>query len=113
VADDCMMKVFSVASDDVLNEESLIDLPDETFAIASNNVDKIAYGGSDKKVFIQKVEVDSEDAQNLKRSDASLAMAFDSNVSKVQFIGGKYLLALSEDSHAQMMNLETEKVTHF
>ena len=80
VADDCMMKVFSVGSEDVLVEESLIDLPEETFAIASNSVDKIAYGGADKKVFIEKVEVDTEDGQAFKRSDANLAMVFDSKI---------------------------------
>jgi hypothetical protein len=36
VADDCMMKVFSTTADDVLNEQSLIDMPEETYAVASN-----------------------------------------------------------------------------
>ena len=40
-------------------------------------------------------------------------MTFDSAVTKVQFVGGKYLLALAEDTYAQMMDLETQKVTHF
>jgi hypothetical protein len=31
-----MMKVFSITADDVLNEQSLIDMPEETYAVASN-----------------------------------------------------------------------------
>jgi WD40 repeat protein len=34
-------------------------------------------------------------------------------VTKVDFIGGKYLLAVSEDTHVQLMDLETQKVKVF
>jgi hypothetical protein len=99
VADDSMMKVFQV-SEEGLVEESLIDMDGETFTIASNQVDKIAYGGSSNKVYVQSVETDGEDGEALKRGEAYLAMSFNSSVTKVEFIGGKHLLAISEDSSA-------------
>ena len=43
-----MMKVFSVTGEEGLVEEALIDLEGEAYALASNQVDKIAYGGGDK-----------------------------------------------------------------
>jgi hypothetical protein len=85
----------------------------ETFTIACNQVDKIAYGGSSNKVYIQSVEADSEDGESLKRGEATLAMSFNSSITKVEFVGGKHLLAISEDDHAQIMNLDTLKSTHF
>ena len=30
-------------------------MPDENYAIATNSLDKIAYGGADKKVYLQNV----------------------------------------------------------
>jgi len=47
-----MMKTFDLPTDDSneLVESQLIEMPAENFAIATNNVDKIAYGGADKKV---------------------------------------------------------------
>jgi WD40 repeat protein len=73
----------------------------------------MAYGGQDKKVYIQDVEEDSQEGQSINRSEPRLAMAFNSKVTKIQFVGGKYLLALSEDCTAQMMDIDTEKVTDF
>jgi len=46
-----MMKVFQI-SEEGLVEESLIDMYGETYTIASNQVDKIAYGGSSCKVYV-------------------------------------------------------------
>jgi len=46
------------------------------------------------------VETESEDGEALKRGEAYLAMSFNSSVTKVEFVGGKHLLAISEDSHA-------------
>jgi len=57
VADDCMMKVFTVESIDGekqlgLTEETLIDLDGETYSLCSNQVDKLAFGGDDKRAYI-------------------------------------------------------------
>lgn len=40
-------------------------------------------------------------------------MQFNSPITKVEFIGGKYLLALAEDSAAQLCDLETMKAKSF
>ena len=40
-------------------------------------------------------------------------MVFNTPVTKVEFVGGKYLLALSEDSGAQLCNLDDMKVRKF
>ena len=60
VGDDCMMKVFTGAEDGTLVEETLIDLEGETFALSSNQVDRIAYGGTDRKVYLEKVSVNED-----------------------------------------------------
>ena len=97
VGDDCMMKVFTAeGGDGTLVEETLIDLEGETFALSSNQVDRIAYGGPDGKVYLEKVSV-SED-QGIIRDEPFLAMSFNSCIQKVQFVGGKHLLGVAEDS---------------
>ncbi len=40
-------------------------------------------------------------------------MKFQSKIQKIQWAGGKFILAFSEDSEAQMYNDENEKVIHF
>ena len=71
VSDDSMLKLFSIGDDGAkysLNEESLHDLEEETFTICSNQVDTIAFGGSDNKVHTQKITVKSdEEADDLDR----------------------------------------------
>ena len=55
VSDDSMLKIFSIHDDGgklTLSEDSLMDLDGETFTICSNQVDTIAFGGSDKKAHI-------------------------------------------------------------
>jgi hypothetical protein len=42
--------------------------------------------------------------------EAELAMMFNSAVTKVSFVGGKFLLGVSEDSSVQLMDLESKKV---
>ena len=59
------MKVFSIdyledGSPMGLTEETLIDLSGETFALCSNQVDRIAFGGSDKQVFTQAIKLNDE-----------------------------------------------------
>ena len=97
-----MLKLFSIGDDGAkysLNEESLHDLEEETFTICSNQVDTIAFGGSDNKVHTQKITVKSdEEADDLDREQPALAMSFDSPVTNVQFVnGGSHLLSVSED----------------
>ena len=59
-----MMKTFDLPTDDSneLVESQLIEMPAENFAIATNNVDKIAYGGADKKVITRQVVLQQTDA---------------------------------------------------
>lgn len=40
-------------------------------------------------------------------------MQFDSSVTKLEFVGAKHLLAMSEDSVVQLMDLESGKVQSF
>lgn len=57
-----MMKVFDLPAKnlDQFAESQLIDMTGENFAIATNNIDKIAYGGSDKTVYVIAVVLDSD-----------------------------------------------------
>ena len=57
-----MMKVFDLPTEnlDEFAESQLIDMTGENFAIATNNIDKIAYGGSDKMVYVIAVVLDSD-----------------------------------------------------
>lgn len=57
-----MMKVFDLPAEnlDQFAESQLIDMTGENFAIATNNIDKIAYGGSDKTVYVIAVVLDSD-----------------------------------------------------
>jgi hypothetical protein len=54
------MKVFDVESDSTLREKQIVDMTGENSAIATNNIDKIAFGGLDKKVYLQNVELDKD-----------------------------------------------------
>lgn len=97
-----MMKVFDLPSESLneLTETQLIDMSGENFAIATNNIDKIAFGGSDKMVYVVAVDLDSVTNQLKLEGDQTIGMVFNSCITKVEFIGAKYLLALSEDSSA-------------
>lgn len=110
-----MMKVFDLPSLDLieLTESQLIEMTAENFAVATNNVDKIAYGGSDKIVYVQQISTEKDEAgnQSVKLSgDPFMGMVFNSAITKVEFFGAKHLLALSEDQSAQIMDLETNLV---
>ena len=112
-----MLKLFSIDDDGAkyaLTEDSLQDLDGETFTICSNQLDTLAFGGSDNKVYTQKVNlVEDEDADDLEREFPALAMSFDTPVNQVQFCNsGQYLLGFSEDKIVQIMNLETQKVSN-
>ena len=111
-----MLKIFSISDDGAnfaLNEDSLMDMETESYTICSNQVDTIAYGGPDKKAYIQKVSIKEEDnEETLDREEATIAMVFDTPVCKLEFInGGAHLLGISEDAFVQIMNVETSKVS--
>ena len=40
-------------------------------------------------------------------------MQFNSDVHIVKYVGSKYIVAISEDSVAQLMEIESGQVTHF
>ena len=110
-----MLKIFSISDDGAkfsLNEDSLMDMDDPTFTICSNQVDSIAYGGSDKKAYLQKVSIKEDNSEeDLIREDPVLAITFDTPVRKLEFCnGGAHLLGISEDSYVQIMDVETLKV---
>ncbi len=46
----------------------------------------------------------------MEMGEAELAMIFNSAVTKVAFVGGKFLLGVSEDSIVQLMDLESKTV---
>lgn len=92
-----------------------VDLNQDYYAIASNGIDKIAVGGQDKQVDIHtlKVNAAADECFNLQALEAPvLALKFKSAVQRIQWVG-KYILAFSEDSEAQLFNTETEQVVYF
>jgi len=42
-------------------EKQIIEMTEENYAIATNNLDKIAFGGIEKKVYLQQVQLDTDD----------------------------------------------------
>lgn len=63
-ADDFTMKVFDLATEAdgkaTLNERQIIEMADENNALATNNLDRIAFGGAEKKVWLQQVSIDAD-----------------------------------------------------
>ena len=57
-----MMKVIDLPSEnlDELTESQLIEMTSENYTIATNNIDKIAFGGSEKMVFVVAVVLDNK-----------------------------------------------------
>ena len=86
----------------------------ETHTICSNQVDTIAFGGVDKKAYLQKVSMKEENSQeDLIRDEPTIAMSFDTPATKLEFCnGGAHLLGISEDLFVQIMDVETMKVTN-
>ena len=88
-----------------------VDLTEELHAVASNSVDRIAVGGENNKVDIHRIEGDGSSI-NLDRPE--LAMQFQSRIQRLQWVGGRYLIAYSEnDSEVQIYNTESEAVSRF
>ena len=74
----------------------------------------MAIGGSDKKAYLIKVEQeDGENSLKFSESEKEIAMCFDSAVTKSQFCAGGKLLGVSEDSHVQIMDIDSKKVISF
>lgn len=91
-------------------------MPAENFAIATNNVDKIAYGGADKKVITRQVVLQQTDAgRNIVKleGDPYIGLLFNSAVKEIEFFGANKLLAISDDTSAQIVDLESGKMTNF
>ena len=61
-------------------------LSGEMYAVATNNADMIAYGGASKQVWLQKITRSNPQPITLE-GEPSLAMQFDSPITKVQFVG--------------------------
>jgi hypothetical protein len=66
-------------------EKQIIEMTDENYALATNGVDKIAFGGISKKVYLQAVTINADN--ELQFDDCSLAMQCDSPVTKLEFVG--------------------------
>ena len=91
-------------------------MPAENFAIATNNVDKIAYGGADKKVITRQVVLQQTDAGRYSvklEGDPYIGLLFNSAVKEIEFFGANKLLAISDDTSAQIVDLESGKMTNF
>lgn len=86
-------------------------MQDENYALATNNLDKIAYGGADKKVYLQNVIFDNDLLKF--DGDHTLAMQFNSPITRLEFVGAKHLLATSEDSVVQLLDMESGKFLSF
>ena len=59
VGEDFVMKVHDLV-DGELVEKQVIEMTDENYALATNNLDKIAFGGIDKKVHLQSVALTAD-----------------------------------------------------
>jgi WD40 repeat protein len=113
-----MMKTFELPTpeNDELTELQLIEMSAENFTIATNNVDKIAFGGAEKMVVVHSfVQEQGENGKYLAKieGDPFIGLIFNSAVQKIEFFGANQLLAISEDSTAKVVDLETGKMTDF
>lgn len=106
------MKVFNLTEGSIADNGEPLDLEAEIFTICSDQVDTIAVGGDDKKAYLHKIE-SNEDGTLRLEGDRELAMCFDTPVMKLEYCAGGKLLAVSQDSHVQIMDTETKKVTSF
>jgi translation elongation factor P/translation initiation factor 5A len=74
VGEDSILNVYQIESGGSLKNVSKIDLANETYAIASNSVDKIAMGGEGNKVDIY--TINEGEINNESFSAPFLAMQF-------------------------------------
>ncbi len=66
-----MLKVFDI-KDGTLVEKQIIEMTDENYALATNGVNKLAFGGISKKVFLQTICINADN--ELQFDEFSLAM---------------------------------------
>ena len=111
------MKTFLLPSseNEELTEQQLIDLSVENYAIATNNVDKIAIGGANKQVQIYTVAFEEANGQSIIKfvDDPYLAMVFNSAVRQIEFFGANQIMAISDDSTAKVVDIESGKMTDY
>jgi hypothetical protein len=92
IADDLMMKTFDLPTpeNDELTELQLIEQSAENFTIATNNFDKIAFGGAEKMVIVHNFALESSDSGKLIakiEGDPFIGLLFNSAVKKIDFFG--------------------------
>ena len=112
------MKTFDLPTpeNDELVELQLIEQSAENFTIATNNVDKIAFGGAEKMVVVHNfTQEPTESGKFLAKieGDPFIGLVFNSAVKKIEFFGANQLLAISEDSTAKVVDLKTGKMMDF
>ena len=125
VADDGVLKVFRIQSGAATGQpglelETQLELPEglgETNSIASNQMQTIALGGSNKTVDLftlpnqdqrERGNVFFKGPELFGAENSFLAMKFNSKVKKVRY-NGKWVLGFSEDEHVTIFNTENEK----
>ena len=104
IGEDSILNVYNAKSTENLSK---IDLDKEFYAMASNQIDRIAIGGDQNQVDIHQINGDE-----ISLREPYLAMKFETAVQRIQWFG-KYVLGCAEDSQVQVFNTETEKVMHF
>ena len=57
---------------------------------------------------LQKIVYNSNDDEIKFEGQPDLAMKFESQITKIKFVSGKYLLGISEDTSCQLMDLESK-----
>jgi len=99
VAEDSIINVYQIenvgGTNKALKNISKIDLQNEMYAMASNSVDKVALGGEQNKVDIHTFSNGTISAESL--ASPYLAMQFQSRVSRIQWVGGRYVIGYSEN----------------
>ena len=125
VADDGVLKVFKIKSNGPVGQpdlqfETQLELAGhhgEVSSISTNQVQKIALGGTNKTVDIftlpdqddqSKESVFAKGSELFGQESSFLAMKFNSKVKKVRYSGNKWVLGFSEDEHVTVFNTENE-----
>ena len=117
-SDDTLFKVFKYENpqelEDTLQSFEFGDEVEAT-ALCSNGSDSIVFGGTNNEATIQKIEVGEDGQVAYDKSEAQpVALKFDTSVTKLEYCAnGSKLLGVSQDSHVQLLDVESMKVTSF
>jgi len=115
VADDSILNVYQIETSGPLKSLkhlTKVDLNNEMYAMASNSVDKLVLGGDENKVDLHTFSGGVISSETL--AAPYLAMQFQSKVSRLQWVCGRFVIGYSEnDSVVQVFNTETEAVLRF